>query len=145
MRTFLLRGVVWKYPGPGGWHFVSLPKSRSAALKQMPGLNRVGWGNIPVRAKIGTSEWRTALFLTKDGRYLLACDLGVMKPEPEYFLRILRALDLPAHRVAFLDDHEANVAAARELGIRAATYEGRTGASKLWQTLARCGVAAIAD
>ena len=56
-------------------------------------------------------------------REFYSCDIGHKKPDAAYFLAILAALDLPAERVLFIDDHDANVAAALGLGINAAVFQ----------------------
>jgi len=64
-------------------------------------------------------------------RSFYSCDLGARKPERAYFERVLEALDLPAERVGFVDDVEANVEAARELGIRAVHHDPTSGVTGL--------------
>ena len=64
------RGELWYWRGPAPFHFLSLPVEVTAGLRAMSALVSYGWGMIPVTARIGTSEWTTALFL-KDGRYVL--------------------------------------------------------------------------
>lgn len=44
---------------------------------------------------------------------------GRIKPDPEAFEQVLRALDVPATAVCFFDDNQLSVAAAAALGIRA--------------------------
>lgn len=68
-------------------------------------------------------------------REFYSCHIGFMKPDRQYFLRVLRELKLPADKVVFLDDHEVNVVAAREVGLHAAMYEGNAGVAALWRTL----------
>lgn len=46
-------------------------------------------------------------------------ELGVAKPDPEYFRRIAERLDLPPGELLFVDDRPDNVAAARSVGLRA--------------------------
>ncbi len=43
--------------------------------------------------------------------------VGKLKPDAEYFLHVLEALDLPAGRVLFVDDNRINVDAAARLGL----------------------------
>ena len=56
-------------------------------------------------------------------REFYSCDIGHKKPEAAYFLAILADLELPPERVLFIDDSEANVAAALGLGINAAVFQ----------------------
>lgn len=67
--------------------------------------------------------------------------IGAAKPDSAYFLHILEVLALDANDALVLDDHEVNVAAAREAGLHEVTFKGEDGASVLWQTLAEFGIA----
>jgi len=49
-------------------------------------------------------------------------EMGVVKPDTAYFQYILTALQLPASETLFIDDNEANVEAARTLGIHALQF-----------------------
>jgi putative hydrolase of the HAD superfamily len=60
-----------------------------------------------------------------------SCDLGVAKPDPEYFLTILDAIDRPASSVLFIDDNEANIAGAKSIGLNAELYDLDTGVDVL--------------
>ncbi|MET4079033.1 HAD-IA family hydrolase [Janibacter sp. UYMM211] len=61
--------------------------------------------------------------------------LGVTKPDPVFFERVLDALGVPAHDVGFVDDVVANVEAAAALGIRAVHHDPATGAAGLRRDL----------
>ncbi len=75
--TFTVRAKVWRYPGAGGWHFLTVSRAASNAIKSMPRRRKIGWGSVPIRATIGGAEWRTSLFPGKDGRYLLPVKAAV--------------------------------------------------------------------
>ncbi len=60
--------VFWKGPAP--WHFVAVPDDECGAIASVAAQVSYGWGVIPATARIGTTEWTTALF-PKDGRYLV--------------------------------------------------------------------------
>ena len=64
-------------------------------------------------------------------RSFYSCDLGARKPELAYFERVLEQLDVPAAQVGFVDDVEANVAAALTLGIRAVHHDPSSGVAGL--------------
>lgn len=49
--------------------------------------------------------------------------MGVIKPDPLFWTRILQAEGAEARETAFIDDNPVNVAAASALGIRAFLYE----------------------
>ncbi len=63
-------GTVIYWRGPSPYHFVAMPAEPSAAVKDISGAVSYGWGCIPVRARIGSTPFTTAL-IPKDGRYLL--------------------------------------------------------------------------
>ena len=60
-------------------------------------------------------------------REFYSCDIGHKKPDAAYFLAILASLELPPERVLFIDDNEANVAAALDLGMNAAVFQPTPG------------------
>ncbi len=82
MLVFNFQAKVWLYSGKSAWHFISLPKALSAKIKKLfLGLER-GWGSLPVRVKIGESEWQTSIFPDKKTKsYLLPLKAGIRKTE----------------------------------------------------------------
>jgi len=54
----------------------------------------------------------------------LSCRIGVAKPDPEFYRRILRSEGRRPEETVFIDDREPNVAAAANLGIRAIHFQG---------------------
>ncbi len=48
--------------------------------------------------------------------------MGVIKPDPQFWARILEAERAEARDTAFIDDNEVNVAAAHSLGLRSFRY-----------------------
>ena len=69
----------------------------------------------------------TLRYRTFFDREFYSCDIGHKKPDAAYFLAILSALGLPPERVLFIDDHDANVAAALDLGMNAAVFQPAPG------------------
>ena len=47
-----------------------------------------------------------------------------MKPDPQFFLRMLNDLGLPPTECVFIDDVMGNVEAARSLGMTALQFKG---------------------
>ena len=73
---------IWRTEAPGGWHFVSLPKEISMEIRQTLKLKEQGWGRMNATAKIGQSQWQTAIwFDTKKNTYLLALKAEIRKKE----------------------------------------------------------------
>jgi HAD superfamily hydrolase (TIGR01509 family) len=73
-------------------------------------------------------------------REFYSCHVGAAKPDREYFERIVGALGLPPVQLLFFDDHDANVAAAREAGLNAAFFQPNSGAVLLRRLLEGFGV-----
>ena len=69
-----------------------------------------------------------------------SCELGVAKPDPAYFESLLMRLEMPGDEVLFVDDHESNVRAAREVGLNAETFHVDSGSRALVSLLRRHGV-----
>lgn len=65
MTRVRFRATLWRYPGKGGWHFVTVPP-RSAPS------HHHAWGRAPVVATVNNSTWKTSAWRGKDGRVLLA-------------------------------------------------------------------------
>ena len=69
-----------------------------------------------------------------------SCELGVAKPDPDFFGAALDRLDAPAPAVLFVDDSAVNVAAAREVGLAAECWHVDEGIAVLRERLAAHGV-----
>jgi hypothetical protein len=65
-----VQGDIWYWRGPAPFHFVTVPDEESAYLRSVANAVTYGWGMIPVRARIGATEWTTSLF-PKEGRYVV--------------------------------------------------------------------------
>jgi putative hydrolase of the HAD superfamily len=72
-----------------------------------------------------------------------SCWMGLAKPAEAYFTAILSELDVCPNNVLFIDDRQANVDAAREVGINAAIFEVESGHAVLRRTIRRFGVEAV--
>jgi putative hydrolase of the HAD superfamily len=67
-------------------------------------------------------------------------ELGFAKPDAGYFQAIMQRINVPPSRVLFIDDHEGNVAGAREIGIHSELFPRDGGVAVLASILARYGV-----
>ena len=76
-----MRAKVWRYPGKGGWHFLTLSRAASNAMRALPREHKSGWGSVRVKATIGTSTWATSVFPAEHGLYVLAIKAPVRKAE----------------------------------------------------------------
>lgn len=77
---FEFEGEVFYWRGPAPYLFIAVPEETSRAIGLISTMVSYGWGVIPVRARIGETEWKTSLF-PKDGRYLVPIRLSVQKAE----------------------------------------------------------------
>ncbi|WP_198676441.1 DUF1905 domain-containing protein [Kribbella monticola] len=72
-------GEIIEWRGPAPYYFVPVPEQQSAALRTAASGAGYGWGTLPIRAQLGSSEWKTVL-TQKDGQYLLPLKDAVRKP-----------------------------------------------------------------
>jgi hypothetical protein len=73
---------TWAFGGPGSWYFVSLPLDFSKEIRENLKSEELGWGRLKATAKIGRTEWRTAIwFDTKLKTYLLPLKASIRKIE----------------------------------------------------------------
>ncbi|MHA6784385.1 DUF1905 domain-containing protein [Pseudonocardia saturnea] len=63
-------GEVWHWKGPARDFFVTVPDPECAAIESASALVTYSWGMLPVRARIGATEWTTSLW-PKDGQYVV--------------------------------------------------------------------------
>lgn len=85
---------------------------------------------VPVFA---LSNWSAETFPVARRRYaflswfegiVISGDLGVTKPDARIFRHLIHRYSLRPSSTVFIDDQEANVAAARRVGLIALRYEG---------------------
>lgn len=73
-------GEIWYWRGPAPYYFVTVPEAESLELRDVSELVTYGWGMIPVRVRIGDTEWQTSLW-PKDGGYVVPLKDKVRKAE----------------------------------------------------------------
>lgn len=72
----------WQHSTPNGWHFISLPTEISIEIRENLRWQEEGWGRLKATAKIGNSQWETAIwFDTKHKTYLLPLKTETRKKE----------------------------------------------------------------
>ena len=64
------RAKLWRYPGKGGWHFVTLPEKYAPPVTH-------GWGRTPVVATLDGHEWKTSVWRAKNKSSVLAVPKNV--------------------------------------------------------------------
>ncbi|MEK7134572.1 MAG: DUF1905 domain-containing protein [Patescibacteria group bacterium] len=74
---------LWLYPTEAAaWHFITLPKKESEAIKKTQIGPRRGWGSVPVSVTIGKTTWQTSIFPDKRlGAYVLPVKATVRAKE----------------------------------------------------------------
>jgi Domain of unknown function (DUF1905) len=73
-------GRIWFWRGPAPWYFVTVPEDESESLRTTAAAVSYGWGMIPVKARIGDTQWDTALW-PKDERYVVPLKSQVRRAE----------------------------------------------------------------
>jgi len=88
-KQYKIRSRVWLYPGmapstnsgQGAWHFATVDKKESKEIKETYRKHRRGFGSIPVHVTVGKTNWKTSIFPSKDGTYVLPLKAIVRKKE----------------------------------------------------------------
>ena len=76
--AFTAEVVYWRGPAP--FHFVPLPPAQAAEIRFLAPVVTYGWGAIPVRVRIGRTEFTTSMF-PRDGGYLVPIKDKVRRAE----------------------------------------------------------------
>lgn len=73
---------MWQHSSPNGWYFVSLPTTIANEIRKNLRWQEEGWGRMKATAKIGNTQWETAIwFDTKHKTYLLPLKAEIRKKE----------------------------------------------------------------
>ena len=80
-KQYKIRSKVWLYPGMAGWHFATVGKKETKEIKETYGKRRRGFGSMPVQVTVGETNWKTSIFPSKDGTYVLPLKANVRKKE----------------------------------------------------------------
>jgi 2-haloacid dehalogenase len=97
----------------------------------------------------GLSNWSAETFARVRPRYpfferfdaiVISGDVGLVKPDPAIFERLLARVARKAEDCVFIDDGRDNIAAARRLGFRTIRFEG---AEQLAAELRRLGLLGV--
>lgn len=81
-KNYSFRAKVWIYEGPGGWHFITLPKKLAAEIRLFHGQKAKNWGSIAVITTVGKTIWKTSIFRdTKSESYVLPLKAEIRKKE----------------------------------------------------------------
>lgn len=80
MEALDFTGEIWEWRGPAPFYFITVPEEQSRVLHELSPKVSYGWGCIPVTARIGATEWYTAL-IPKDGLYVVPVKVKVRRAE----------------------------------------------------------------
>lgn len=79
---YKMRAQITLYPGTAAWHFLHIPKERSAELRAKYNNKHKGWNSLPVEVTIGKTSWKTSIFYErKSESYLLPVKAEVRQKE----------------------------------------------------------------
>jgi hypothetical protein len=71
----------WDARAADSWYFTALPAELSAQIREIPRPQR-GFGSVRVRARVGSTEWRTSIFPdSTQGAYVLPLKRAVRDAE----------------------------------------------------------------
>ena len=73
-------GPVFEWRGPAPNYFVAVPEDEADDIRETAAFVTYGWGMIPVRGRIGRTDFTTSLW-PKDGGYVVPIKDAVRKPE----------------------------------------------------------------
>jgi putative hydrolase of the HAD superfamily len=102
-----------------GWLHPNTAALAATARAAARGLRLALFSNAPVEVAAGIDAQR---WLRSFEPRIFSCRLGAVKPEPAAFTAALAVLGCRPEEVVFFDDRPPNVAAARELGLRATLF-----------------------
>jgi hypothetical protein len=73
---------IWQHLAQGSWYFVSFTIELSNEIRDNLKWQEEGWGRLKATAKIGITEWNTAIwFDTKHHTYLLPIKAELRRKE----------------------------------------------------------------
>ena len=127
-EAFLAEFREWLVgPLPGAEDLVAQTRAAGLPVAVLSNTNKVHW-------EAGAGRWP---LVSMFDRAFLSFEIGMVKPDPEIFERVVEDLGVDPDQVLFLDDNRINVDAARAAGLRA---ERVVGVSEARQALAGAGV-----
>jgi hypothetical protein len=73
-------GPIIEWRGPAPFYFVATPDDESAAIEAVASMVTYGWGAIPVKGRVGSTDFTTSLF-PKGETYLVPMKVAVRRAE----------------------------------------------------------------
>jgi hypothetical protein len=72
--------VVFEWRGPAPYHFLAVPEDEADQIRETASAVTYGWGMIPVRGRIGETDFTTSLW-PQAGGYVVPIKDAVRRPE----------------------------------------------------------------
>jgi len=63
--SYEFSAIVWQYSGQSSWYFVSLPVELASEIRQHSKWQEESWGRMKAKAKIGETDWESAIWYDK--------------------------------------------------------------------------------
>lgn len=80
-HSFTFQDTLHRYPGGGGFFYVTIGKRMAAQLRELYRPNHGGWASLRVEVRVGKTTWRTSIFWNKNVSYWLFIKAAVRKQE----------------------------------------------------------------
>ncbi len=81
-KVFKFKAKVWEWQGKGSWHFATVPVDVSAEINDLFAHAKRGWGSLPIKVTLGSSEWKTSIFPdTKTNTFVLPLKAAIRTKE----------------------------------------------------------------
>jgi len=61
-KDYSFKAKVWKYEGPKGWYFASVPKGLSKDIRAIHQDSEEGWGRLRAEILINKTQWKTSIW-----------------------------------------------------------------------------------
>ena len=86
---YALTTPLWRWSGPSAasWYFVTITGeagealSATALMHRLEGGKRPGWGSVKVAVSVGSSQWQTSAFPSKESGWVVPIKAAVRKAE----------------------------------------------------------------
>lgn len=108
---------------------------RASGVRSVLATNQQAYRWTHMRDELGHPDRFDALYVS--------CELGVTKPDPDYFRAILRAEQVEPGEALFIDDAPHNVESAAGLGLNAVRHDPADGAAGLRRILRDHGLVPV--
>lgn len=133
-ETFLDESGVDLEPGEFRDTFLGSVRERTemfAVLGSIPSEYTVGMlsNNVPVLC----DRVRDDLRMARIEHFVFSNEIGVRKPDPAAFAALTDAIGVPARATVFIDDNQANIDAANELGFDGVLLDTFAGFMERWR------------